>query len=146
PMEGVLQETLESLLEQKVLEREGSSLKPGPGDGHWNGHRWLHVYAQQLLPFFDAYALAAQSLDRLLISPLREKDLMKEALNLGQEQLAQGIPIRREAISKPLLSNAYHAFSELGYLTTRAGSLELREEHQDRASLAELVAKISVRP
>src|SRR5690606_23006760 len=86
----------------------------------------------------EGYAIAARSLQGLLAEPIAEKDLVKDALSVGHQMYLDGTIERRESISKPLLSNAYHAFAELGYIKSRDGKWEMTETFASREALLEI--------
>lgn len=137
--EQIFQSTLAAMIKEGHLAREGDSVVPGVGEGGWTGEQWLDTYRAIMSTFVEGYVVAAHSLERLFAGPGLEKDLLKSGLALGHSlYLAEKIS-RREAISKPLLSNAYQGFTALGYLRTRGGKIEIQEAYKSRDALDELI-------
>ncbi|HSC87359.1 MAG TPA: 1-acyl-sn-glycerol-3-phosphate acyltransferase, partial [Polyangiaceae bacterium] len=118
PFEEIFRETLDDLVRDGHLERTDAGFVPGPGEAGWSGNDWLAMYRAVIHVFFEGYLVAAHGLDGLLTERMTEKDLVKAALTLGRDLLSEGRIDRPEAISKPLFGNAFHAFSELGFLRT----------------------------
>ena len=89
-----------------------------PGDGHdgWTGRVWLQTYATALLNFVEGYRVAARALTLLIKGPLTDKDLTRRALGLGNRMFLAGDIQMREAVSKPILQNAFLVYREEGYL------------------------------
>jgi glycerol-3-phosphate O-acyltransferase len=138
PFEEIFEETLRDLIDEGQIKRSETTLDCGAGFEGWCGAEWLRVYRAILVAIFEGYLIAIKSLDRLFAGPRSEKDLVKGALALGQALLQKEAIGCREAISKPVLVNAYHSLSELGYLRTRSGKLELDERYKSRGALDEL--------
>jgi len=138
PFEEIFEETVRDLIDEGQLTRSETTLNSGPGFEGWSGAEWLRVYQAILVAIFEGYLIAIKSLDRLFAGPRTEKDLLKGALGLGHTLLQKETIHRREAISQPVLANAYHSLSELGYLRTRSGKLELDERYKSRDALDEL--------
>lgn len=138
PFTEIFEDTLDALIEDGHLARRDGLLEAGPGTAGCDGTAWLTTYSSILRNFVEGYAVAARSLQALLAEPLSEKELIKHALSVGHQMYLDGTIERRESISKPLLSNAYHAFVELGYLKSREGKWEVTETFAARESLIEI--------
>ena len=138
PFDEIFEAAVSGLVRDGHLQRQGDRLLAGPGEYRWDGQKWLHVYQAVISPFLLGYWVAASSLDRLLKEPRSEKDLIKSGLALGHSLYLSDKLHRREAISKPLLENAYQAFIAVGYLRSVASKLELAEAYQTRAAVAEI--------
>ncbi|HEY3496256.1 MAG TPA: 1-acyl-sn-glycerol-3-phosphate acyltransferase [Polyangiaceae bacterium] len=121
PFEAIFAETCRSMAERGELELDHDRCVPGSGRDGWSGQDWLECYAGILVSFLEAYLVAARALRYLEKGPLGEKDLLKRALTLGSEMFLAGEIERREAVSKPLLQNAFQAFAEQGFLVHREG-------------------------
>lgn len=142
PFEEIFESTVTALIADGQLSRRGEDLVPGEGQAGWSGDKWLRIYRAILVAFFEGYVVAARSLEKLLGGPRSEKDLIKAGLALGQAlYLAEEIS-RREAVSKPVLENAYHSLAELGYVRSRSGKLEVQEAYKSRDALDELSATL----
>ncbi len=138
PFEEIFDATVAAMVADGHFARSGDLLSPGPGEAGWDGRAWLATYVSILQNFVEGYAVGARSLEALLGEELSEKDLVKEALSVGHRMYLDGVIERRESISKPLLSNAYLAFAELGYVRSRGGNWGLAETFQSRESLREI--------
>ncbi len=138
PFDEIFDGTIASMITDGHLKREGDLLSKGAGEAGWDGSEWLATYVSILQNFWEGYAVGARSLEALLGEELSEKDLVKEALQVGHRMYLDGVVERRESISKPLLSNSYLAFSELGFVKSRAGNWGLAESFQSRESLREI--------
>jgi hypothetical protein len=73
------------------------------------------------MSFLEGYRAAARALEHLSKGKLAEKELVKKTLVLGREMLAAGVIERREAVSKPVVENAFLAFVDHGFVTNRQG-------------------------
>jgi glycerol-3-phosphate O-acyltransferase len=136
--EDVLTQTLEQLLAEGILVRNGDNLSPGPGMAGWSGEKWLSALASILRNYLEGYRVAARSLGLLLEGTKSHKDLIKHALAVGEHMFYSGELERREAVSMPLLENALRAFTTSGVLTPVGESWCLREEAATSAALQEL--------
>lgn len=136
-------ETVAGMIADGDLERQGDQLLAGAGRDGWTGHQWLMTYAGLLRNFIESYRIAARGLAALRSGPLDAKDLVKQALATGRRMYLSGEVERAEAISKPLLQNAFAAFQDLGHVTNGSGQLQLPAESKDDAiwSLEESIAK-----
>jgi len=117
---------------------------PGPGRSGWTGHQWLMTYAGLLRNFIESYRVAARGLAGLEKGPLDAKDLIKQTLSTGRLMYLSGEVERAEAISKPLLENAFAAFQDLGFVSQAAGQIQLTSKpggEQASRCLEESIAK-----
>ena len=73
----------------------------------------------------EGYRVAARGLAALLRGPVAGKDLVKRTITLGERMFLAGEIARREAVSRPLLENAYASFVDQGYLARADGKLAL---------------------
>lgn len=139
----IFAETVQSMVSDGELARDGERLVGGSGRDGWTGHQWLMTYAALLRNFVEAYRIAARSLAGLESGPLDLKDLLKQSLATGRRMYLSGEVERAEAISKPLLQNAFAAFQDLGYVTRAGEQLQLPGDTKDAAvrALEESIAK-----
>jgi glycerol-3-phosphate O-acyltransferase len=121
----IFEETVTAMVQDGDLSRGGQHLAPGVGRGGWTGHQWLMTYAGLLRNFVESYRVAARGLAALEKGPLDAKDLLKQTLSTGRLMYLSGEVERAEAISKPLLQNAFAAFADLGYVSQHAGLMQL---------------------
>ncbi len=139
----IFEETVAAMIADGDLEKHGDRLTAGVGRDGWNGHQWLMTYAGLLRNFIEAYRIAARGLAGLRGGPLEAKDLAKQTLQTGRRMYLSGEVERAEAISRPLLENAFAAFQDLGHVTQARGQLHLPTESKDEAipALEESIAK-----
>ncbi len=143
PFEEIFESTLDDLVRDGHLRVDARGYLPGPGEAGWTGHEWLAMYRAILYVFFEGYLVAAHTLNGLLGEPESEKELIKAGLALGRELLEASRIERPEAISKPLFQNAFHAFTELGYLRSSGNKWELKEAFHSKDAINELSQVIS---
>lgn len=143
PFEEIFSSALESLIQDGHLTREGQLMSVGPGELGWSGDQWLRFYTDTIRSFIEAYLISARSLELLLGGPLSEKEFIKEALVLGENLYETRTILRREAISKPALQNALHAFAELGYVRARSDKWELIHERATPEALRSFAAALT---
>ena len=95
--------------------------------------RRCELYARLLENFVEGYRVAARGLAALLRGPLAIKDLVKRAIPEGERMFLAGEIARREAVSRPMLENAYASFVDQGYVARADGKLALTESFASRA-------------
>jgi glycerol-3-phosphate O-acyltransferase len=139
----IFEETVASMLANGDLERRGDQLIAGPGRDGWTGHQWLMTYAGLLRNFLETYRIAARGLAGLRSGPRDVKDLVKQTLATGRLMYLSGEVERAEAISKPLIQNAFAAFQDLGEVTQAGGQMQLPADAKDDAQsvLEESIAR-----
>ncbi|HKO92251.1 MAG TPA: hypothetical protein VJU61_13900, partial [Polyangiaceae bacterium] len=121
----IFEETVTAMVQDGDLSRRDQHLAPGAGRTGWTGHQWLMTYAGLLRNFVESYRVAARGLAALEKGPLDAKDLLKQTLATGRLMYLSGEVERAEAISKPLIQNAFAAFHDLGYVNQNAGQMQL---------------------
>jgi glycerol-3-phosphate O-acyltransferase len=119
PFEAIFDDTCRSMSVMGELETENERCVPGAGHDGWTGREWLELYAGILVSFLEAYRIAARGCLLLERGGLTEKELIRKTLTIGGEMFLAGAIERREAVSKPTLKNAFHAFVEQGMLVHR---------------------------
>ncbi|MCA9646189.1 MAG: hypothetical protein KC492_36110, partial [Myxococcales bacterium] len=72
-----------------------------------------------------------------------EKDLVKKALAVGNRMFLAGEVDRKEAVSKPLIQNAYQALTDQGYLRKTGDKLELMESFRNQAAVRAIEGRIA---
>ncbi len=145
----------ERIFEEEIaaLEAEGEIarvvLKPSEGAGGLlpkgdDGRAQIALYAQLIENSIEGYRVAARGLTALLRGPLASKDLVKRAITAGERMFLAGEIARREAVSRPLLENAYASFVDQGYLARADGKLALNESYATASVVATIESRISV--
>jgi glycerol-3-phosphate O-acyltransferase len=143
----------ETIFEEEVagMEADGELArvvrKPSEGAGALlpkgdDGLEQVRLYANLLSSFLEAYRVAARGLTALLRGPLAPKDLTKRAIPEGEKMFLSGDLHRREAISRPVLENAYASFVDQGYLARVSGKLALTPSYASAAAVATIEARI----
>jgi glycerol-3-phosphate O-acyltransferase len=126
PFADIFDETIERMrLAGEVVVDDKGRLDAGHGRIDWSGREWLLTYAAFLRNFIEAYRVAARGLGALLKGPLPEKDLVKKALGTGKRMFFTGEIERPEAVSQPIVKNAYLALIDHGFIRTADGKIEL---------------------
>jgi glycerol-3-phosphate O-acyltransferase len=145
PFEVIFRETLDSMVDHGIVAAEpGGLLVPGDGRDGPSGREWLELYAGMLVNFLEGYRIAARGLTLLLKGPLTEKELVKKSLALGNRMFFAGEIGRREAVSRPILENAFLASVDQGYLSRSEGKLVLSESFQNQKAVATIESKIAL--
>lgn len=138
PFDEIFEATVAGMVRDGHLKQDNGMLLPGTGQTRWTGEQWLSKYQAILRTFMEGYWVAAVSLDQLLTEPRTEKELLKIGLAVGHSLHLNQSLAGREAISKPLLANAYQSFTALGYLRVAAAKLEIAEAYQSHSALEEI--------
>jgi glycerol-3-phosphate O-acyltransferase len=144
----------ETIFDEEVaaMERDGELtrvvLKPSDGAGGLlpkgdDGRAQVELYARLVESFVDGYRVAARGLAALLKGPLPLKDVVKRAIPTGERMFLAGEIARREAVSRPLLENAYASFVDQGYLSRTGGKLALTESYATAGALGTIEARIA---
>jgi glycerol-3-phosphate O-acyltransferase len=151
--EEVLEETLVDMVAASELvvdtvagaEPDTTTKQIGFGAGRlgWNGRKWILTYAAMIRNFVEGYRIVVRALGQLLDQPVAEKDLVKNALELGQRMYHAGELERMESISKPMFENALLALQDQGCIRTTQGKLTLTPQYATEGSLLELEAKVA---
>ena len=128
------------LVRAAVEAGEGAGALVPKGD---DGRAQIELYARLLENFVDGYRIAARGLGALLKGPLALKDVVKRAIPTGERMFLAGEIARREAVSRPLLENAYASFVDQGYLSRNSGKLALTESYATQSAVGTIEARIA---
>lgn len=131
-------DVLGDMIDQGELRRDSAHVVPGD-----DGRAWLQFLSGTLRNFLEAYVVAARSLHALLKGPLDRKDLLTRALRQGERMFLQGEIERSEAVSQPLLDNAFSAFVDQGYLTKQLDELALADSFASDGGLRTVEGRIA---
>ncbi|HET9956955.1 MAG TPA: 1-acyl-sn-glycerol-3-phosphate acyltransferase [Polyangiaceae bacterium] len=142
PFEQIFEETLQQMTEMHELATEGDRLRAGPGRDGCGGYDVLLGYAAMLKNFLEGYRIAARSLRELLERSQADKEMLKKALSLGQHLFLEGDLSRSEAVSRPILSCAYAAFADQGYVIHRESKYHPGPELTGPAAIEALEQRI----
>jgi glycerol-3-phosphate O-acyltransferase len=125
--EAIFEDTVASMAKDGELVRDGDRVSLGPGREGMDGRAWVAFYASVVRNFIESYRVAARALRVLVRGPLPQKDLAARALRIGERMFLGGEIERSEAVSRPVLENAFAAFLDEGYLQRTDGKLALTE-------------------
>jgi glycerol-3-phosphate O-acyltransferase len=145
PFERIFDEEIAAMEADDELARV--ALKPveaGAGLAPKNaaGRDQIDLYAGILANFVEGYRLAARSMTALLRGPLASKDVTRRSIATGQRMFLAGELVRREAVSRPLIENAFASFVDQGYVARNDGKLTLTESYATPGAVATIEARI----
>jgi glycerol-3-phosphate O-acyltransferase len=133
-----------------ALEAEGEItrvvLKPGEvaitpnGD---DGREQFTLYANLIENSVEGYRVAARGLVPLLRGPLPTKDVIKRAITGGERMFLSGDIGRREAVSRPVIENAYASFVDQGYIERADGKFVLTASYATASAVATIESRIA---
>jgi glycerol-3-phosphate O-acyltransferase len=144
PFSTIFAQTVERMRQGRTLSLTDGTLEPGPGRDGEGATQWLGIYAAVLRNFVEGYRVAARGLTLLSRSPLAEKELLKRTLSLGNQMFYAGEIEQRESVSKTILQNALHAFSDQGLVVTQGEKLALADSTSSAETLESVEARISL--
>jgi glycerol-3-phosphate O-acyltransferase len=107
------------------------------------GRAQLALYAGVVKSFVEGYRVAARGLTALVRAPLSAKDVTKRAIAAGERMFLAGELGRREAVSRPVIENAYAAFVDQGYLQRAEGKLALTESYATATAVRTIESRIA---
>jgi glycerol-3-phosphate O-acyltransferase len=131
--EVIFAETLDAMLADGEIELD----PPGRSDGSplirlatsGDGRERALVHVRMVQSFVEGYRVAARACTALLKGPLAPKDLAKRAIATGERMFLAGEIACREAVSRPVIDNAFLAFVDQGYLGRQDGKYVLPESY-----------------
>jgi glycerol-3-phosphate O-acyltransferase len=138
----------ETIFDEEVAAMESDGeLEPGSAGAlvpkGEDGRAQVELYARLVENFVDGYRIAARGLGALLKGPLALKDVVKRAIPTGERMFLAGEIARREAVSRPLLENAYASFVDQGYVSRSSGKLALTESYATQSAVGTIEARIA---
>lgn len=101
----------------------------------------LHV--RMIQSFLEGYRIAARACAALLKGPLAPKDLAKRAMALGERMFLAGEIAGREAVTRPVIDNAFLAFVDQGYLRRVEGKYLLPESYASADAVRVIESRIA---
>jgi glycerol-3-phosphate O-acyltransferase len=108
-----------------------------------DGRRQIDLYARMLENFVEGYQVAARGLIGLLRGSLTKKEVVKRAITTGERMFLAGEIARREAVSRPLLEDAYASFTDQGYVERAHGQLSLTDSYATAGAVATIESRIA---
>ena len=115
----------------------------GPGHDDLSGAAWLGFYASVLRNFLESYRIAARSLRLLLRGPMTPRDLSARALRVGERMFIEGDIERAEAVSRPMIDNAFAAFRDQGYVAREGKELTLSPSFASEEAVGAAEARVA---
>jgi glycerol-3-phosphate O-acyltransferase len=139
--ETIFSETL------RAMEADGEIVHDAAGDvslaPSGEGRERAHLHARMVRNFVEGYMVAARSLQSLLKGALAPKDLAKRAMTAGERMFLAGELECREAVSRPVIENAYLAFVDQGYIGREDGKYVLPESYATPEAARTIEARIA---
>jgi glycerol-3-phosphate O-acyltransferase len=118
----------------------GRSVVVPQGD---DGRAQIDLYARLLENFLEGYRIAARGLSSLLRGPLGLKEIVKRAMTVGERMFLAGEVARREAVSSPMIENAYASFIDQGYVSRSDGKLALTASYASASAVATIESRVA---
>lgn len=137
--EHIFDETLAGMERDGEILREGGSLRVRGDDGYAQ----VSLYAEIVRNFVEGYRVAARGLLVLVKGPLPVKEAAKRTIATGERMFLDGEIERREAISRPVIENAFTAFIDQGYVARLDGKLALPESYATPSAVRTIESRIS---
>jgi len=138
--EEIFAETLDGMVKDGELAVSDGKVRLATAD------RGAHValYAEMVRSYLEAYRVAARGLGTLLRGPAAVKDVTKKAIALGERMFLSQEIVRREAVSRPVIENAYTAFVDQGYLTRSEGKIALAASYSTAEAVKTIEARLAL--
>lgn len=141
PFETIFAETLTAMEKDGEIVRDRSGHARLAAEGEPRERAVVH--ARMILNFVEGYRVAARALTHLVKGPLSAKDLAKRAMQTGERMYLAGEIERREAVTRPVVENAFLAFVDQGYLGRDDGAYVLPESYASPDAVATIESRIA---
>ncbi|MBX3185606.1 MAG: 1-acyl-sn-glycerol-3-phosphate acyltransferase [Labilithrix sp.] len=138
--ETIFTETLAAMEAGGEIVRDGDDVSLASSG---EGRERAILHARIVRSFIEGYLVAARSLAALLKGPLAPKDLAKRAITAGERMFLAGELECREAVSRPVIENAFLAFVDQGYLGREDGKYVLPESYATAEAARTIEARIA---
>jgi glycerol-3-phosphate O-acyltransferase len=136
----IFRETLVGMVHDQELTDDGTTVEIVPGDGAVQ----VALYAEIIRSFTESYRIAARGLGALQKGPLTVKEVAKRSIATGERMFLAGDIVRREAVSRTVIENAYSAFADQGYLTRTEGKIALAASYATPEAVKTIEAKVAL--
>jgi glycerol-3-phosphate O-acyltransferase len=132
--------TLAEMVQDGELVHDAGVVRLGAGEGGMQ----VVLYAELLRGFLESYRVAARGLGLLLRGPLALKDVAKRSIAMGERMFLSEEIVRREAVSRPVIENAFSAFIDEGYLTRAEGKLALAPSYATADAVKTIESRLAL--
>jgi glycerol-3-phosphate O-acyltransferase len=145
--ETIFAETIDAMLVDGEIEidppgrTDDSAVVHLAREGEGRERALIHVRMVQ--GFVEGYRVAARACAGLLRGPLSPKDLAKRAITTGERMFLAGELACREAITRPVIENAFLAFADQGYLKRADGKYVLPESYASSDAVRVIEGRIA---
>ncbi len=133
-------ETLSGMVDAGELVHRDGMVSVGQGEPALS----VTLYAELVRSFLESYRIAARGLSLLLRGPLALKDVAKRCIAMGERMFLQEEVLRCEAVSRPVIENAFAAFIDEGYLVRTEGKLALAESYATAGAVKTIESRIAL--
>jgi len=137
--EQIFDETLAAMERDGELVQEGGTIRVRDEEGNAQ----VSLYAEIVRNFVEGYRVAARGLLLLIKGPLPIKDAAKRAIVTGERMFLAGEIERREAISRPVIENAFAAFVDQGYVARLEGKIGLPDSYATPSAVRTIESRIT---
>jgi glycerol-3-phosphate O-acyltransferase len=137
--EQIFDETLAAMERDGELVHEGGFVRVRDAEGNAQ----VSLYAEIVRNFVEGYRVAARGLLLLIKGPLPIKDAAKRAIATGERMFLAGEIERREAISRPVIENAFAAFVDQGYVARMEGKIGLPDSYATPSAVRTIESRIT---
>ncbi|HXX70523.1 MAG TPA: 1-acyl-sn-glycerol-3-phosphate acyltransferase [Polyangiaceae bacterium] len=146
PFERIFDEEVAAMEAEGEIDR--MALKTGDADVRVvpkgeTGLEQIVLYARLLDNFLEGYRIAARGLTSLLRGPLTTKEVVRRAITAGERMFLAGEIAKREAVSRPLIENAYSSFVDQGYVSRAGDKIALTESYETPSAVSTIEARIT---
>ena len=139
--ETIFAETIDAMVADGELElHEGRILLSGNDD---EGRERAVLYYRMIRSFLEGYRIAARACTALLKGALAPKELVKRAIGIGERMFLAGELFGREAVTGPVIENAFLAFADQGYLGRADGKYVLAESYASADAVRVIEGRIA---
>jgi glycerol-3-phosphate O-acyltransferase len=138
PFEQIFADEVAAMRADRELET-ADALQPTGEEGR----KQIELYASLLENFVEGYRVAARGLSTLLRGPFALRELIRRTMTGGERMFLAGEIARREAVSSPMLENAFSSFIDQGYLSRTDGKLKLTPSYATASAVATIEKRIA---
>jgi glycerol-3-phosphate O-acyltransferase len=104
PFDEIFRETVEKLVKEGLLQRDGQTLRRSPNS---QAHETIDFYSELLRDFLESYLLAALTLDDVAAAGgMDRKSFIRSALEVGKAEYMAGRIQARESLARTNIENA----------------------------------------